>query len=206
MEVNGRRRAPGAPRRHAHRDRDQGQTVQPRGQDAGPRRRRRSRALGLLRRSTSTAKRTRRVLPTPRRLRSNGTLKKLLGEKFVFGEKDGGGNSMLWFASAEENYLAGVFSISGSHLVRLVPQLESGQNCSDCLFRLAQPASEGLSGSYATEANLDQSVRSRNVERCRRLLERVTEEIRRTKDNQSACRRAAGEKRLWRSKDSGNRQ
>ena len=61
---------------------------------------------------------------------------------------------MLWFASAEENYLAGVFSISGSHLVRLVPQLESGQNCSDCLFRLAQPASEGLSGSYATEANL----------------------------------------------------
>jgi hypothetical protein len=34
--------------------------------------------------------------------------------------------------------------------VRLVPQLESGQNCSDCLFRPAQPASEGLSGSYAT--------------------------------------------------------
>ena len=109
------------------------------------------------------------------------TLKKLLGEKFVFGEKDGGGNSMLWFASAEENYLAGVFSISGSHLVRLVPQLESGQNCSDCLFRLAQPASEGLSGSYATEANLDQFVRSRNVERCRRLLERVTEESDRQK-------------------------
>ena len=44
--------------------------------------------------------------------------------------------------------LAGVFSISGSHLVRLVPQLESGQNCSDGLFRLAQAASEGLSGSY----------------------------------------------------------
>ena len=30
-----------------------------------------------------------------------------------------------------------VFSISGSHLVRLVPQFESGQNCSDCLLRLA---------------------------------------------------------------------
>ena len=43
--------------------------------------------------------------------------------------------------------LAGVFSISGSHLVRLVPQLESGQNCSECLFRLAQGANEGLSGS-----------------------------------------------------------
>ena len=66
--------------------------------------------------------------------------------------------------------------MSGSHLVRLVPQLESGQNCSDCLFRLAPPASEGLRGSYATEANLDQFVRSRNVERYRRLLERVTDE------------------------------
>ena len=43
--------------------------------------------------------------------------------------------------------LAGVFSISNSHLVRLVPQLESGQNCSECLFRLAQGANEGLSGS-----------------------------------------------------------
>ena len=43
--------------------------------------------------------------------------------------------------------LAGVFCISGSHLVRLVPQLESGQNCSECLFRLAQGANEGLSGS-----------------------------------------------------------
>jgi hypothetical protein len=40
-----------------------------------------------------------------------------------------------------------VFSISDSHLVRLVPQLESGQNCSECLFRLAQGANEGLSGS-----------------------------------------------------------
>ena len=43
--------------------------------------------------------------------------------------------------------LAGVFSISGSHLVRLVPQLKSGQNCSECLFRLTQGANEGLSGS-----------------------------------------------------------
>ena len=56
------------------------------------------------------------------------------------------------------------------------PQLESGQNCSDGHFRLAQPASEGLSGSYATEANMDQFVRSQNVGRYRRLLERVTEE------------------------------
>jgi AAA domain len=31
-------------------------------------------------------------------------LKKLLAEKFLFGEKDGDGNSMLWLASAEENY------------------------------------------------------------------------------------------------------
>ena len=57
-----------------------------------------------------------------------------------------------------------------------MPQLESGQNCSDGLFRLAQPASEGLSGCYATEANMDQFVRSQNVERYRRLLERVTDE------------------------------
>ena len=63
-----------------------------------------------------------------------------------------------------------------SHLVRLVPQLESGQNCSDGLFRLAQPASEGLSGCYATEANTDQFVRSQNVACYRRLLERVTDE------------------------------
>jgi hypothetical protein len=72
--------------------------------------------------------------------------------------------------------LAGVFSISGSHLVQLVPQFESGRNCSDCLLRLAQPASEGLSGCYATEANMDQFVRSQNVARYRRLLERVTDE------------------------------
>jgi hypothetical protein len=31
-------------------------------------------------------------------------LKKLLAEKFLFGEKDSDGNSVLWFASAEENY------------------------------------------------------------------------------------------------------
>ena len=40
----------------------------------------------------------------------------------------------------------------------------------------AQPASEGLSGCYATEANMDQFVRSQNVAHYRRLLERVTEE------------------------------
>ena len=57
------------------------------------------------------------------------------------------------------------------------PQLESGQNCSERPFPTgAAPASEGLSGSYATEANIDQFVRSQNVGRYRRLLERVTEE------------------------------
>jgi hypothetical protein len=40
--------------------------------------------------------------------------------------------------------LAGVFSISGSHLVRLVPQFESGQNCSDGFTDWAQPSNEGL--------------------------------------------------------------
>jgi hypothetical protein len=72
--------------------------------------------------------------------------------------------------------LAGVFSISGSHLVRLVPQFESGQNCSDDLTDWVQPPCEGLSGCYATEAIMDRFVRSQNVERYRRLLERVTDE------------------------------
>jgi hypothetical protein len=44
--------------------------------------------------------------------------------------------------------LAGVFSISGSHLVRLVPQLRSGQNSSDCLLRFAQPGNERLERLY----------------------------------------------------------
>ena len=57
-----------------------------------------------------------------------------------------------------------------------MPQLESGQNCSDGLFRLAQPPCEGLSGYYETEAYMDQFVRSQNVARYRRLLERVTNE------------------------------
>ena len=57
-----------------------------------------------------------------------------------------------------------------------MPQLESGLNCLECLFRLAQGANEGLSGSLSTEANMDQFVRSQNVERYRRLLERVTDE------------------------------
>jgi hypothetical protein len=39
--------------------------------------------------------------------------------------------------------LAGVFSISGSHLVRLVPQFESGQNCSDGLHRLGAAVKRG---------------------------------------------------------------
>ena len=39
--------------------------------------------------------------------------------------------------------LAGVFSISGSHLVRLVPQFESGQNCSDGLHRLGAAFKRG---------------------------------------------------------------
>src|ERR1700730_16372788 len=42
----------------------------------------------------------------------------------------------VYVGTRPQRGLAGVFSISGSHLVRLVPQLESGQNCSDCLFRL----------------------------------------------------------------------
>jgi hypothetical protein len=40
--------------------------------------------------------------------------------------------------------LAGVFSISGSHLVRLVPQFESGQNCSDGLHRLGAAFKRGF--------------------------------------------------------------
>ena len=39
-----------------------------------------------------------------------------------------------------------VFSISGSHLVRLVPQFESGQNCSDGLHRLGAVSMRGLNG------------------------------------------------------------
>ena len=39
--------------------------------------------------------------------------------------------------------LAGVFSISGSHLVRLVPQFESGQNSSDGLRRLGAAFKRG---------------------------------------------------------------
>ena len=35
------------------------------------------------------------------------------------------------------------------------PQLESGQNCSDGHFRLAQPASEGLSGSVCGPSSTD---------------------------------------------------
>jgi len=40
----------------------------------------------------------------------------------------------------------------------------------------AQPSNEGLEGSYETEADMDQFVRSQNVARYRRLLERVTDE------------------------------
>jgi hypothetical protein len=42
-----------------------------------------------------------------------------------------------------------------------------GQNCSDCLRRLAQPASRVLGGAYQTEANMHQFVRSQNVTRHR---------------------------------------
>jgi hypothetical protein len=55
---------------------------------------------------------------------------------------------VVYVRTRPQRGLAGVFSISGSHLVRLVPQLQSGHNCSECLFRLAQGANEGLSGSY----------------------------------------------------------
>jgi hypothetical protein len=40
----------------------------------------------------------------------------------------------------------------------------------------AQPTKEGLSGLLSTESNMDQFVRSQNVARYRRLLERVSEE------------------------------
>ena len=53
----------------------------------------------------------------------------------------------VYLRTRPQRGLAGVFSISGSHLVRQA-QFESGQNCSDGLFRLAQPPHEGLSGSY----------------------------------------------------------
>ena len=73
--------------------------------------------------------------------------------------------------------LAGVFSISGSHLVRLVPQFESGQNCSDCLLRLAQPSGEGLlSGAYERTPTWISSSDHKTSSSYRRLLERVTEE------------------------------
>jgi hypothetical protein len=51
--------------------------------------------------------------------------------------------SAVWYTCVQDPARPSwVFSISGSHLVRLVPQLQSGQNCSECLFRLAQGANE----------------------------------------------------------------
>jgi len=48
------------------------------------------------------------------------------------------------------------------------------------VVRIAQTAfsdwRRGVSGCYAAEANMDQFVRSQNVARYRRLLERVTDE------------------------------
>jgi hypothetical protein len=55
-----------------------------------------------------------------------------------------------------------------------VLQFESGQNCSDCLLRQAQPQLRALSGSYErrpTWVSLFPPIEHR-----RRLLERVTEE------------------------------
>jgi hypothetical protein len=72
--------------------------------------------------------------------------------------------------------LAGVFSISGSHLVRLVPQFESGQNCSDGLHRLGAASMRGLERFLRTEADMGEFIRCQNVKRYRRLLERVTDE------------------------------
>jgi hypothetical protein len=71
--------------------------------------------------------------------------------------------------------LAGVFPTSGLHLVQLVLSLRV-VGIAQTAFSDWHPASEGLSGFYATEANMDQFVRSQNVERYRRLLERVTEQ------------------------------
>ena len=97
--------------------------------------------------------------------------------------------------------LAGVFSISGSHLVRLVPQFESGQNCSGHgLHRLGAAFKRGSSAVLMKpEPDVDQFVRSQNVARYRRLLQRVTDESDPTTDNRSACRRAPEAKRRWRS-------
>jgi hypothetical protein len=59
----------------------------------------------------------------------------------------------------------------------------------------AQPSNEG---SYETEANMDQFVRSQNVERYRRLLERVTGET----DRQQIINLLAEERR--KQKDAGD--
>ena len=53
------------------------------------------------------------------------------------------------------------------------PQFDSGQDCSDCLMRLRKAASEGP---HERRPNMDKFIRRQNVERCRCLLERVTEE------------------------------
>jgi hypothetical protein len=53
---------------------------------------------------------------------------------------------VVYVRTRPQRGLAGVFSISGSHLVRLVPQFESGQNCSDGLHRLGAAFMRGLNG------------------------------------------------------------
>ena len=63
--------------------------------------------------------------------------------------------------------LAGVFSISGSHLVRL--SLRVFRIAQTAFTDWAQPPCEGLSGSYERRP-------TQNVKRYRRLLERVTDE------------------------------
>jgi hypothetical protein len=50
----------------------------------------------------------------------------------------------------------------------------SDQNCSDCFVRRTQPVN--ARGSHERIANMDQFIRTQNVARYRRLLERVTEE------------------------------
>ena len=55
---------------------------------------------------------------------------------------------------------------------------ESVQNCSDCLPRSIQDVRKGLPG---MEADVERFIRCQNVERYRRLLERVTGESDREK-------------------------
>jgi hypothetical protein len=80
----------------------------------------------------------------------------------------------------------------------IVPQFESGQNCSDGLHRLGATFMRGLQRLLSTEADTGELVRSQNVQRYRRLLERVTEES----DRQTIIKLLAEERQ--KQKDAGD--